>query len=49
MTFEKFTHRMTPIRMRIQLTILASYFGPVRDMVEYTQGGVASRGGDPAR
>jgi hypothetical protein len=33
--FEKFTHRMTPIRMRIQLQILASYFGPVRDMVEY--------------
>ena len=34
-TFEKFTHRMTPVRMRIQLTILASYFGPVRDMVQY--------------
>lgn len=34
-TFEKFTHRMTPIRMRIRLTILASYFGPVKDMVEY--------------
>ena len=33
--FEKFTHRMTPIRMRIRLTVLASYFGPVRDMVEY--------------
>jgi hypothetical protein len=33
--FEKFTHRMTPVRMRIQLQILASYFGPVRDMVEY--------------
>lgn len=34
-TFERFTHRMTPTRMRIQLTILASYFGPVKDMVEY--------------
>jgi hypothetical protein len=33
--FEKFTHRMVPFRMRIQLQILASYFGPVRDMVEY--------------
>jgi hypothetical protein len=34
-TFEKFTHRMVPFRMRIQLQILASYFGPVKDMVEY--------------
>jgi hypothetical protein len=36
-TFEKFTHRMVPVRMRIQLQILASYFGPVKDMVEYHQ------------
>ena len=36
-TFQKFTHRMTPVRMTIQLQILASYFGPVRDMVEYKQ------------
>jgi len=26
---------MVPFRMRIQLQILASYFGPVKDMVEY--------------
>src|SRR5580765_1800542 len=34
-TFEKFTHRMVPIRMRIALTIRAVYMGPVRDMTEY--------------
>jgi len=34
-TFEKFTHRMTPTRMRISLTMRAVYIGPVRDMTEY--------------
>jgi hypothetical protein len=34
-TFEKFTHRMTPIRMRISLMMRAVYMGPVRDMTEY--------------
>lgn len=34
-TFEKFTHRMTPIRMRISLTMRAVYMGPVKDMTEY--------------
>jgi len=34
-TFEKFTHRMTPVRMRIQLTMRAVYLGPVKDMTEY--------------
>jgi hypothetical protein len=34
-TFEKFTHRMTPIRMRISLTMRAVYMGPIKDMTEY--------------
>jgi hypothetical protein len=34
-TFEKFTHRMTPTRMRISLTMRAVYMGPVKDMTEY--------------
>ena len=34
-TFEKFTHRMTPTRMRIALTLRAVYIGPVKDMTEY--------------
>ena len=34
-TFEKFTHRMVPIRMRIALTMRAVYMGPIKDMVEY--------------
>lgn len=35
MTFEKFTHRMTPTRMRIQLTMRAVYLGPIREMTDY--------------
>ena len=34
-TFEKFTHRMTPTRMRISLTMRAVYMGPIKDMTEY--------------
>ena len=34
-TFEKFTHRMTPTRMRIQLTMRAVYLGPIKEMTEY--------------
>jgi len=34
-TFEKFTHRMTPTRMTIQLRMRAVYMGPAKDMVEY--------------
>ena len=34
-SFEKFTHRMVPTRMRIQLTMRAVYMGPIRDMTEY--------------
>jgi hypothetical protein len=33
--FEKFTHRMVPTRMRIDLTMRVIYIGPMRDMVEY--------------
>jgi len=33
--FEKFTHRMTPTRMTINLQMRAVYLGPVKDMVEY--------------
>ena len=34
-SFEKFTHRMVPTRMRIALTMRAVYIGPVKDMTEY--------------
>ena len=34
-TFERFTHRMTPTRMRIALTMRAVYMGPVKDITEY--------------
>ena len=34
-SFEKFTHRMVPTRMRIQLTMRAVYMGPIKDMTEY--------------
>ena len=34
-SFLKFTHRMVPTRMQIDLTMRAIYFGPVKDMVEY--------------
>ena len=33
--FEKFTHRMTPTRMRISLEMRVIYFGPLREMTEY--------------
>jgi hypothetical protein len=36
-SFTKFTHRMIPIRMQIDLTIRVTYFGPMKDMVEYKQ------------
>jgi hypothetical protein len=36
-SFTKFTHRMIPIRMQIDLTIRVTYFGPMKDMVEYTE------------
>lgn len=34
-TFMKFTHRMTPTRMAISLTLRANYMGPVKDMTQY--------------
>jgi hypothetical protein len=34
-SFEKFTHRMTPVRMRISLTMRVMYFGPIREQTEY--------------
>jgi hypothetical protein len=34
-SFEKFTHRMTPTRMTIQLQMRVIYMGPPRDSVEY--------------
>ena len=34
-TFERFTHRMTPTRMRIALTMRAVYMGPIREITEY--------------
>lgn len=34
--FEKFSHRMTPIRMRIALEMRVVYIGPMRKMSEYT-------------
>ena len=34
-SFEKFTHRMVPTRMRISLTMRVIYIGPVRDMTVY--------------
>ena len=33
--FEKFTHRMTPVRMRISLEMRVVYFGPMLDQSEY--------------
>ena len=43
--FEKFTHRMIPTRMRIQLTMRVIYWGPQREMTTYTaeQGVATSR------
>ena len=35
--FEKFTHRMTPTRMRIALTMRVIYIGPPRDVTPFTQ------------
>ena len=34
-TFTKFTHRMVPVRMQIDLTLRVVYFGPMKDMIEY--------------
>jgi hypothetical protein len=34
-TFTKFTHRMIPVRMQIDLTMRVTYFGPMKDMVDY--------------
>lgn len=34
--FEKFSHRMTPIRMRIALEMRVVYIGPMRAFTEYT-------------
>ena len=35
-TFERFTHRMTPTRMKISLTMRAVYLGPIKEITEYT-------------
>ena len=41
--FEKFTHRMIPTRMRIQLTMRVIYWGPQREASSYTaEQGVAT-------
>ena len=34
-TFQKFTHRMVPTRMQIDLTMRVTYFGPMKDMTTY--------------
>jgi hypothetical protein len=36
-SFTKFTHRMVPTRMTIDLTMRVTYFGPMKDMVQYTR------------
>ena len=48
-TFEKFTHRMTPTRMRIQLTMRAVYLGPIKDMTTYTAEEFPADAVDPLR
>jgi hypothetical protein len=35
--YEKFTHRMTPTRMRIDLTMRVVYLGPVKDITTFVQ------------
>ena len=35
--YEKFTHEMTPTRMRIALTMRVVYMGPVRDITTFVQ------------
>ena len=46
-TFQRFTHRMVPTRMQIDLTMRVTYFGPMRDMVEYTAEETGRRRVDP--
>jgi len=36
-SFTKFTNRMVPTRMQIDLTMRVSYFGPLRDMTPYVK------------
>ena len=45
--FEKFTHRMTPTRMRINLTMRVIYFGPMREMTQFTQDEMTATGRIP--
>ena len=33
--FQRFTHRMVPTRMQIDLTMRVTYFGPMKDMTTY--------------
>ena len=42
MVYEKFTHRMVPTRMRIQLTMRVIYWGPQREMTAYTEEAVTA-------
>ena len=46
-SFEKFTHRMVPTRMRIALTMRAVYMGPIKDMTEYKAEEFQSEGAIP--
>jgi len=36
-SFTKFTHRMVPTRMQIDLTMRVTYFGPLKDMTPYVK------------
>jgi len=36
-SFQRFTHRMVPTRMQIDLTMRVTYFGPMKDMVAYAR------------
>jgi hypothetical protein len=36
-SFTRFTHRMTPTRMQIDLTMRVTYFGPLKDMTPYVR------------
>jgi hypothetical protein len=36
-SFQRFTHRMVPTRMQIDLTMRVVYFGPMKDMVQYAR------------
>ena len=45
--FERFTHRMTPTRMRISLTMRAVYMGPMREVTQYQAEAFAAQAAVP--